>query len=206
MTLQPVTDKQKINPAGRVYGRLTVTKLAGYIIETRNKEKGTTNRVAVYSCRCECGNELDVRARDLKRGMTKSCGCLHKETSSQNGKNNKLPDSENSALNLLYYRYKSNAKQKKRNFELSLEQFKELTSKNCFYCGLKPQTSAKTLKKELASEYKYNGLDKIDPLKHYSIDNVVTCCSQCNYSKLDYSQKEFLTWVKRIAEYQNFCK
>lgn len=39
MDLIPISGKEKINPAGRIYGRLTVINLAGYIRETRNKEK-----------------------------------------------------------------------------------------------------------------------------------------------------------------------
>ena len=30
-------------------------------------------------CRCDCGTELRVSAHNLRHGMTKSCGCLHRE-------------------------------------------------------------------------------------------------------------------------------
>ena len=32
-----------------------------------------------WHCKCDCGNEIDVRAKSLKRGDTKSCGCILKE-------------------------------------------------------------------------------------------------------------------------------
>ena len=32
-------------------------------------------------CKCECGEEIQVRTSNLKSGNTKSCGCLHSETS-----------------------------------------------------------------------------------------------------------------------------
>jgi hypothetical protein len=30
-------------------------------------------------CRCMCGTEKEVTARDLRRGRIKSCGCLKRE-------------------------------------------------------------------------------------------------------------------------------
>ena len=32
----------------------------------------------MWHCKCDCGNETDVRASDLKMGKIKSCGCLKK--------------------------------------------------------------------------------------------------------------------------------
>lgn len=56
---------EKINLEGKVFGRLTVLY--------RN---GSKNRNAVWHCRCDCGNEVDVRSDSLRNGRTNSCGCL----------------------------------------------------------------------------------------------------------------------------------
>ncbi len=40
--------------------------------------KGNTR----WRCRCDCGAEAFVTAIQLKRGGSKSCGCLHRERSS----------------------------------------------------------------------------------------------------------------------------
>ena len=37
------------------------------------------NHRSYWLCRCECGNEKIVAARQLKSGQTKSCGCLHRK-------------------------------------------------------------------------------------------------------------------------------
>src|SRR5207244_7589575 len=31
---------------------------------------------AIYECLCDCGKRINVCGRDLRRGHTKSCGCL----------------------------------------------------------------------------------------------------------------------------------
>lgn len=40
----------------------------------------------VWRCRCDCGKETDVRAGDLCKGNTRSCGCLRREITSSRRK------------------------------------------------------------------------------------------------------------------------
>lgn len=54
---------------GQTFGRLTVVRRVG----TSNSKKPT------WLCKCTCGNETIVVSPSLLRGVTKSCGCLHKE-------------------------------------------------------------------------------------------------------------------------------
>lgn len=51
---------------GERFGRLTV------IEKTEERQAG----YAVWRCRCDCGNEKTVTAKELKAGRVKSCGCL----------------------------------------------------------------------------------------------------------------------------------
>lgn len=52
---------------GHKYGSLTVIKLLG-------KDK---HNKSVWECQCECGGTTSVTSNNLKRGITKSCGCRH---------------------------------------------------------------------------------------------------------------------------------
>jgi len=70
---------QVIDETGNQYGRLTVLGRAG---SKRNK--------ATWLCLCECGNEISTRGDSLRRGATKSCGCLQKEKASESAKINQL--------------------------------------------------------------------------------------------------------------------
>jgi hypothetical protein len=57
---------------GQRFGRLSVVAKA----ERLHRK----NRAAVWSCKCDCGGVVDVRADNLRSGKTKSCGCLSGET------------------------------------------------------------------------------------------------------------------------------
>ena len=64
-----------IDITGQRFGNLLVVKRC-----ENNKSKGTC-----WICRCECGTKKIVLGNNLKRGQTKSCGCLrNKKTSARN--------------------------------------------------------------------------------------------------------------------------
>lgn len=59
----------RANISGQRFGRLTA-------IEPTDK---TTSSGVIWRCRCDCGNEAFVSASSLRKGNTKSCGCLNLE-------------------------------------------------------------------------------------------------------------------------------
>ena len=64
-----------INLTGEVFGRLTVKEYAGVI-------SGRTH----WFCECECGNEIVTSSNSLRRGKTRSCGCIRKEHAASQAK------------------------------------------------------------------------------------------------------------------------
>ena len=58
---------------GQKFGRLTVIEMAG-------KDK---HQKILWKCKCDCGNEVIVVGCRLRKGHTKSCGCLQKEKASE---------------------------------------------------------------------------------------------------------------------------
>lgn len=65
---------------GMVFGRLTVLERA----EDHVAPSGY--KTPMWRCKCECGNEVVVRGKSLRKGETKSCGCLQRELSSERAK------------------------------------------------------------------------------------------------------------------------
>lgn len=54
---------------GKRFGRLTILKFSH-----------KTNWKKYYLCQCDCGNKKAIYDYSLKKGETKSCGCLYKES------------------------------------------------------------------------------------------------------------------------------
>lgn len=62
-----------INEGDR-FGKLVVIAEA----ESRIDSKTGYKKDKMYLCRCDCGNEITVRATRLAQGQTENCGCLTK--------------------------------------------------------------------------------------------------------------------------------
>lgn len=77
---------QVIDETGKTYGRLTVVER---YVPTAENWYLNTSHAALWLCECRCGNTTIVQGSALRRGATKSCGCLRLETSAANGANNK---------------------------------------------------------------------------------------------------------------------
>ncbi len=99
-----------------------------------------------------------------------------------------------------FYNVYKNVCGKKRGliFELSFEEFFSISQRKCFYCGIEPN---KLFKKGSSKGFFYNGLDRINNDMGYIKDNIVTCCSICNESKMNLDQKIFINRIKKCYGY-----
>jgi hypothetical protein len=145
----------------------------------------------VWLCKCDCGSDKIVKVigADLKSGKVKSCGC-HRAGRLGYGE---------SAFNRLYNTYLRRATGRKMSFEFTKEEFKDITSRNCYYCGRRP--SQKAVKKDRArvfGEYVYNGIDRIDSSIGYTKKNSLPCCGRCNVAKNNMSFEEFIKLINDI--------
>lgn len=169
---------------GSRYGRLTVTGLSEL-----KRYKGTT--AVIVDCLCDCGNLNSYHLGNLKRGTTRSCGCLRDQ--SLRSRPAVSP----------FSRYRSNylrsAKKRRLTFDLDLTSFTSLVTADCHYCGHPPVSKKFDNYKTLVC---VNGLDRIDSTVGYTSTNVVPCCAQCNTAKLDYTTEEFDSWLKRVYEHR----
>jgi hypothetical protein len=171
---------------GQKFGRLTVIK--------RSYPNDRYNH-ANWLCKCNCGKEKIIKGDCLTRGITKSCGCFRREKAKSLGKRVKL-DLGIASMHQRFYAYKSQAKFKGLIFELTEEQFHKITQKNCYYCGAKPNNIQNT--PGTNGNYIYNGIDRVDNSKGYTLDNVVPCCWLCNSRKGAITLQEFKDWIGKV--------
>lgn len=178
--------KERIDLTGQIFGRLKVDRFSH--VDEYGKAR--------WVCICECGNISVIRSADLRKGSVLSCGCLQKELTSKRFR--KPPGA--SARFRIYHGYMRHAKMKKFEFELSFENFSHLTSNNCYYCGIKPEKLSSF--KDSNGQCIYNGIDRVDNSRGYTLDNCVPCCETCNRAKRILSEKEFLIWINRLYNHQ----
>lgn len=169
-----------VDRVGERYNNLTIIEYAG-----QNK-----HQLHLWKCKCDCENEVVATYNSLSTNHTKSCGCI---------RNKYAPNI--AALMNLFSRYKAQAKSRDLEFALTLQQFRNLTSGDCYYCKQPPDTVAHLEYNN--GQYIYNGIDRLDSTKGYTIENVITSCGRCNVAKGILSQREFLDWIIRVYEYQN---
>lgn len=83
-----------------------------------------------------------------------------------------------------YDNYKFRAFKKQIEFLITKEEYENIIQKNCFLCG------------KQNNEYHINGIDRIDNNNGYVIDNINTCCGDCNYMKKTY---EYCDLIKKFV-------
>jgi len=171
-----------IDLTGQKFGRLTVIE---------RSYPNAKNRSTRWLCKCDCGTEKIILRDSLKSGKTRSCGCLRK------GRVGKTRlDYGVASMRRTIEGYKRHAKNRGLGYNLTEEQFKEITQKDCYYCGAKPSNIRKAY--GYNGDYIYNGIDRIDNTKDYTVDNVVPCCKICNLAKNNLTLQEFKDWIKKL--------
>lgn len=86
--------------------------------------------------------------------------------------------------------YTTWAKNRELAFDLTREEAFPMFDRACEYCGRTPEQTGRL-----------SGLDRVDSKKKfYRTGNVVPCCKQCNYAKLDSNVDDFHALVRMIYE------
>jgi hypothetical protein len=169
---------------GKKFGLLTVIK--------RNEERSVAKKI-VWECLCECGKTTLTQTNNLRSGNSSSCRSpVHWAISENNIR----------LYRARYIHYQSGARRRGLKFELTIEEFKNLVDKPCYYCGTESSYRIRRVN-TIARNKMINGIDRIDSKKDYSIINCIPCCTRCNEMKNDSSYDEFLKKVFSIAHHLN---
>jgi hypothetical protein len=88
-----------------------------------------------------------------------------------------------------YSNYKRNANMKNLDFSINYDEYCNIVTKECYYCGI-------------IQERGFNGIDRKDQTKGYILDNCSSCCKMCNYMKGSTSDEVFIKRVEHILTFQ----
>lgn len=81
-----------------------------------------------------------------------------------------------------YQAYKSNAKKRNKQFDITRDEFCEYVGKKCFYCG------------EISI-----GIDRVNNLLGYIKGNMVPACETCNHMKWNLTKDQFIAKCRQIV-------
>jgi hypothetical protein len=153
-----------------------------------------------WICRCSCGSEKRFwKISSISK--QKTCGCGTDSTG--------LTAKQRRSMLTRMQGYKSGAKKRLLEWELSYEDFVEVSTGNCFYCNSDPKiwdcvSNAPSIQKDSPNirkedyKIKFNGIDRLNSDIGYVLENVVTCCTNCNRAKSDMSLSEFRSHTEKI--------
>jgi len=188
--------KPKHDITGHQSGYLEVVKMA-----ITPKSHGNEWRAI---CKCICGKEIDVRPAALKESCSrqiKSCGCRQYENRCRKGESKQFKGYEE--MNASYV---SNAKRRaeRRGFEFNVDakflwELYLKQEKKCALSGVAIFFYTRSKNRKIGNI----SLDRIDSSKGYTKDNVQWLHKDVNNLKMDFDQKEFLEWCKKIVKHKN---
>jgi hypothetical protein len=108
--------------------------------------------------------------------------------------------------NYLYNSSLKSAEIRNHSFNISFSEFMDIITKNCHYCGDIPSRCSNKIiiTRGHINEpvLYYNGIDRINSLVGYVLDNIVPCCSVCNYMKHTQTKENFLNQISKIYHNQ----
>jgi len=139
---------------------------------------------AWWMFRCDCGTERGFPGSPVANGYIKSCGCLTNRTDQD----------------VYYLKYRTQAERDNREFSLSIDEFWDIVTQNCYLCGAGP--SLRRMGNGSKHHMVVNGIDRVDNAKGYTLENSRPCCSLCNRSKMDHKLSKWLDWLKRAYNHQ----
>jgi hypothetical protein len=103
-------------------------------------------------------------------------------------------------VNNLFSTYKKGAQHRGFAFDLTMYDFERLICQDCFYCGAMPIKRILRYNRRLhrTNLIKWNGIDRLDNTRGYSMDNCVPCCWECNKMKMNMGLEDFFIRISRI--------
>lgn len=158
--------------------------------------KSVEYRVAHKEQKAETDKKYAQKNKDKIRQYQKEYRDSHKKSNAEYQKQYRIKnkdklDEYKKSPHVRYGVYKRNAKHRNWQFNLSEDDFIEISAQPCIYCG------------EYSDTYNnepFNGIDRIDSSIGYEKDNCVPCCATCNRMKMDLKVDD---WINKMIQIVN---
>lgn len=173
------------------YHNLESKRFGRLICLKRGKDNITHyGNFVTWDCICDCGKQINILAKQLTSGMTRSCGCLRKQI---------VKERMFKGYKDISGKYWSSVKRAALNrglkFEISMEMVWTLYEKQQHKCALSGI--------DILFDFDFNkrtaSIDRINNDLGYTLDNIQLVHKEINIMKNKFEQKKFINYCKRIA-------
>lgn len=173
-------------------GMLTVVRPGSY-------RKGARGAKAFHwVCRCDCGNEVEVRLDNLcdTSRKNKTCGC------GRSGKNSSIWKGCGDLSGEKWNQIIKAARSRDLKVTVTIEEVWELYQRQDGKCALTGWDLIIYKRGGSASRATTASLDRIDSSKGYTLDNIQWVHKWANIAKMALPQEDFINMCKAIAKYR----
>lgn len=173
---------------------LTGQKFGKFTVLSRSEQY--KKNFVLWKCACACGNIKEISSNNLVKGISLNCECGNDVELSKDKQKYSRVDR---VWRKLFLTAKRKVQEKNLRFELSLDDFRVITSKNCFYCNQEPEVKGITrISKDAILA---NSLTRFDNNIGYTLHNCVPCCKMCQMMRADLEFDEFHEHILKIAQF-----
>lgn len=178
-----------IDITGKQFGRLTV-------ISRAEKSKHT-----LWVVVCDCGTKKSVCGLSLRKGATKSCGCLRKDMGAWNkgivGSASHSFHGHGEVPLSWFNETKTKAISRGKSWSLTIDFLNDLYVRQEKKCAISKQ---EIVMPSYAIQYSnVASLDRIDSKQGYEVGNVQWVDRRVNFMKQQQSQEDFIAMCKVVA-------
>lgn len=184
----------RIELANQRFGKLTVLKRVA---------KTHPHETFKWLCLCDCGKEKAISQSHLIQNKIVSCGCLLHRTGKKHPNSKYIGDISGDRWANIRRMAKYRPSRIDIEFTITAEDIWELfvTQKaTCALTGIPLKIGAQRKDETTAS------LDRIDPTKGYTLDNVQWVHKDINYMKNVYDQNYFIEMCHKVATHKPLTK
>jgi hypothetical protein len=208
-TLRPALTNQAVGSVGMAaYNYKDLTGVVkDHLTCLGDSGNRTRDGSVLWRWQCSCGNVVERTKTYLNRVSTCGHGCpysreLHAIANRGREPELKHPVGHSGAMRL-YDIYRRRCRKRGLGFDLTFDQFRELTSQCCHYCGAPPamlyvHQYDRSERARRHAEYVFNSLDRIDNSLGYVLSNSRPSCHLCNMMKRTMGEDEFKQQIARI--------
>ncbi len=168
-----------INYQNKKFGALTL------VVRLRSGGSGVGS---IWMASCDCGNSVEVRAREVANGRRKTCGkCQLGRNLARAGRMRR--DRFSKLETQAYSRLFRTAARRNKKVGFTPPEHVNIIHRNCSYCNTPAHQSSTGLNHAALI------VDKLD----YTLDNVDTICSKCRDYKQDHNRQDFLDMCMAVT-------